>query len=123
MAHRNGTIFSQYFHLAAIPRRLEVGSKVKVGEVIGLLGDTGVKHSAPHLHFTISVKPSDEATERYIDPEPLIALWPLRIPVDETAAMLTAQAEPGVPHGAAAKHKKRRTIAAAPPAAEAAAAE
>ena len=124
VAHRNGTIFSQYFHLAAIPRRLEVGTKVKVGEVIGLLGDTGVKHSAPHLHFTISVKPSDESTERYIDPEPLIALWPLRIPVDESA-MLTAQAEPGVPHGAAARHKKRRAIAAAPaaPAVEAAATE
>jgi murein DD-endopeptidase MepM/ murein hydrolase activator NlpD len=120
LAHRNGTIFSQYFHLAAIPRRLEVGSRVRVGEVIGLLGDTGVKHSAPHLHFTISVKPSEDVTERYIDPEPLIALWPLRIPVDETVGMLTAQAAPGVPHGAAPRHKKRHTIAAAPQPAEAA---
>jgi hypothetical protein len=123
VAHRNGTIFSQYFHLAAIPRRVEVGTKVKVGEVIGLLGDTGVKHSAPHLHFTISVKPSEESPERYIDPEPLIALWPLRIPVNETEAMLTAQAEPGVPHGAAAKHKKHRTVAVAPAEVEGAAAE
>jgi hypothetical protein len=123
VAHRNGTIFSQYFHLAAIPRRLEPGVHVKVGEVIGLLGDTGVKRSAPHLHFTISVKPSSEASERYIDPEPLIALWPLRIPVDENFATLTAEAEPGVPHGAAGKHKtKSRTIAAVPTE-EAAAAE
>ena len=114
IAHKNGTIFTQYFHLAAIPRRLEVGSKVKVGEVIGLLGDTGVKHSVQHLHFTLSVKPSVEVPERYIDPEPLIALWPLRISVDENNGMLTAQAAPGVPHGAVAKHKKRHTIAAGP---------
>jgi murein DD-endopeptidase MepM/ murein hydrolase activator NlpD len=111
VAHRGGTIFTQYFHLAAIPRKLLVGTQVKVGEVIGLLGDTGVKHSDPHLHFTISVKPSDEVNERYIDPEPLIALWPLRIPIDENA-MLTAQAAPGVPHGAASRHKKERKIAA-----------
>jgi murein DD-endopeptidase MepM/ murein hydrolase activator NlpD len=114
LAHRNGTIFTQYFHLAAIPRRLEVGTRVKVGEVIGLLGDTGVKHSAQHLHFTMSVRPSEEIAERYIDPEPLIALWPLRIPVGETAGMLTAQAAPGVPLGAAAKHRKHHTVAAAP---------
>jgi murein DD-endopeptidase MepM/ murein hydrolase activator NlpD len=116
LAHKNGTIFSQYFHLAAIPRRLEPGTRVRVGEVIGLLGDTGVKRSAPHLHFTISVKPSNEVNEKYIDPEPLIALWPLRIPVDEELSMLTAQAEPGLPHGAVAKKRrpKVRTIAAAP---------
>jgi hypothetical protein len=113
IAHRGGTIFTQYFHLAAIPRKLLVGTQVKVGEVIGLLGDTGVKRSEPHLHFTISVKPSDEVNERYIDPEPLIALWPLRISIDENASMLTAQAAPGVPHGAASRrHKKDRQVAA-----------
>jgi hypothetical protein len=116
VAHRGGTIFTQYFHLAAIPRKLVVGSQVKVGEVIGLLGDTGVKHSAPHLHFTISVKPSEEVNERYIDPEPLIALWPLRIFIDENASMLTAQAAPGVPHGAASRHRKKdRQVAAVQP--------
>ncbi|HZS38374.1 MAG TPA: M23 family metallopeptidase [Polyangia bacterium] len=125
LAHRDGTIFSQYFHLAAVPRRLEPGVRVRVGEVIGLLGDTGVKHSAPHLHFTISVKPSAEYAEKYIDPEPLIALWPLRIPVGESAGMLTAQAAPGVPHGAAAKHHhpSHRTAAALEPPPEAAATE
>jgi murein DD-endopeptidase MepM/ murein hydrolase activator NlpD len=113
LAHRDGTIFTQYFHLAAVPRRLEPGTHVRVGEVIGLLGDTGVKHSDPHLHFTISVR-TTPLPERYIDPEPLIALWPLRIPLDENAAMLTAQAAPGVPHGAAPRRHKK-VAAAAPP--------
>ena len=107
IAHRDGTIFTQYFHLAAIPKRLEPGIKVKVGEVIGLLGDTGVKHSTAHLHFTVSVKPSKELPEQYIDPEPLIALWPLRLPVaNGTAGMVTASAAPGVPLGAHRRPKR-----------------
>jgi murein DD-endopeptidase MepM/ murein hydrolase activator NlpD len=106
LAHREGTIFTQYFHLAAIPRRIEPGAHVKVGEVIGLLGDTGVRHSAAHLHFTLSVRPAVSVPEKYIDPEPLIALWPLRIAIPESNALLTAQAAPGVPLGAA--HRRRR---------------
>src|SRR5262249_40292949 len=57
IAHRNGTVFTQYFHLAAIPRWMVVGKPIKAGDVVGLLGDSGVKQSAPHLHFTVSVKP------------------------------------------------------------------
>lgn len=111
IAHRDGTILSQYFHLAAIPRRLEPGVHVKVGEVIGLVGDTGVKHSATHLHFTLSVRPSPNATERFMDPEPLIALWPLRIAVDDINGAITAHAAPGVPLGAAPRrHKKHASI-------------
>jgi murein DD-endopeptidase MepM/ murein hydrolase activator NlpD len=110
LAHRDGTIFTQYFHLAAIPRRLDVGTRVKVGDVIGLLGDTGVKHSEAHLHFALSVRPAPGVPERYIDPEPLIALWPLRIPVGESSSMLTAQAAPGVPLGAASKHHRRAPV-------------
>jgi hypothetical protein len=106
LAHRDGTIFTQYFHLAAIPRRLVPGTTVRVGEVIGLLGDTGVKHSAAHLHFAISVHPSATMPERYIDPEPLIALWPLRIPIEASSGMI-AQAAPGVPHGANRGHRVR----------------
>jgi murein DD-endopeptidase MepM/ murein hydrolase activator NlpD len=82
LSHRDGTVFTQYFHLAAIPRDLTRGAHVKSGDVIGLLGDTGVKQSEPHLHFAISVRPWKEGPERYIDPEPLIALWAVRVPVD-----------------------------------------
>jgi murein DD-endopeptidase MepM/ murein hydrolase activator NlpD len=127
LAHRDGTIFTQYFHLAAIPRWIQTGTHVKVGDVIGLLGDTGVKRSGPHLHFTVSVKPSKEFVEEYIDPEPLIALWPLRLPVspNSTVAAVTAQAAPGLVRGASTKHKHKKSAPAADsaPAEDAAASE
>jgi murein DD-endopeptidase MepM/ murein hydrolase activator NlpD len=102
LSHQNGTVFTQYFHLAAIPRGLERGMLVKAGDVIGLVGDTGVKESAPHLHFTISVRPSKEWPEKYMDPEPLIALWPLRVPIDGSErGLVTTLARPGLPLGSA----------------------
>jgi murein DD-endopeptidase MepM/ murein hydrolase activator NlpD len=109
IAHRDGTVFSQYFHLAAIPRRIHPGLAVKAGEVIGLVGESGVKHSTAHLHFTLSVKPASNMKEQYIDPEALIAIWPLRLPVTATAGVLVASAAPGVPRGAASRsYAKRR---------------
>lgn len=102
LSHRDGTLFTQYFHLAAIPRGLERGRPVKGGQVIGLLGDTGVKQSEPHLHFTVSVRPAKDWPEKYIDPEPLIALWPLRVPIDGSeVGLVTIAGEPGVPLGSA----------------------
>jgi murein DD-endopeptidase MepM/ murein hydrolase activator NlpD len=102
LSHRDGTVFTQYFHLAAIPTGLERGVHVKGGDVIGLLGDTGVKESAPHLHFAISVRPWKDGPERYMDPEPLIALWPVRVPVDGSeAGLVTTLARPGLPLGSA----------------------
>lgn len=97
LAHRDGTVFTQYFHLAAIPRWMEPGRTVRAGEVIGLVGDTGVKSSGPHLHFTLSIKPGPEEPERYIDPEPLIALWPLR----GEGGTLSVGDAPGAVRGAA----------------------
>jgi murein DD-endopeptidase MepM/ murein hydrolase activator NlpD len=116
LSHHGGTVFSQYFHLAAIPRGLEAGAEVKAGDVVGLLGDTGVKESAPHLHFTVSVRPQKGWPERYLDPEPLIALWPLRIPLHGTeVGLVTTVAKPGLPLGSAplrashlAKIKRKR---------------
>jgi murein DD-endopeptidase MepM/ murein hydrolase activator NlpD len=102
LAHRNGTVFTQYFHLAAIPRWVQVGVPVKAGDVIGLLGDTGVKESTAHLHFTVSVRPSNDWAEQYVDPEPLVALWPLRIPCEGSAIGLVSTAgKVGVPLGGA----------------------
>jgi murein DD-endopeptidase MepM/ murein hydrolase activator NlpD len=113
VSHRNGTVFTQYFHLAAIPRDLERGRPVKGGEVLGLLGDSGVKESAPHLHFTISIRPSKDGPEKYVDPEPLISLWALRVPLDGSEiGLVTTEAEVGVPLGSLplrAGHK--RTLA------------
>jgi len=111
IAHRDGTLFSWYFHLAAIPRSIRPGVKVAAGTVVGLLGDTGVKHSAPHLHFSLSVKTSKHQRERYLDPEPLIALWPLWLPNENRVGGTISNAEePGLPvraSGGSRKSKKR----------------
>jgi hypothetical protein len=96
LAHRGGSLYSWYFHLAAVPRWIKPGVRIAVGQVIGLLGDTGVQRSGPHLHFAMTVKPPGGARERYIDPEPLIAIWPLWIEEDGKGHMSTA-APPGVP--------------------------
>jgi murein DD-endopeptidase MepM/ murein hydrolase activator NlpD len=113
LSHRNGTLFTQYFHLAAIPRGLERGRVVRGGQVIGLLGDSGVKESGPHLHFTISIRPFKDGPEKYIDPEPLIALWPLRVPLDGSeVGLVTTLADPGIPLGSALLkpgHKRKPT--------------
>ncbi len=102
LAHRGGTVFTQYFHLAAVPRWVQPGVPVKAGEVIGLLGDTGVKESTAHLHFTVSVRPARDWPEQYIDPEPLVALWPLRIPLaGSPVALVSTAGNPGVPLGGA----------------------
>jgi murein DD-endopeptidase MepM/ murein hydrolase activator NlpD len=102
VAHRNGTVFTQYFHLAAVPRWVQLGTPVKAGDVIGLLGDTGVRESAAHLHFTVSVRPAKNWPEQYIDPEPLIALWPLRIPLaGSPVGLVSTGGTPGVPLGGA----------------------
>jgi murein DD-endopeptidase MepM/ murein hydrolase activator NlpD len=102
IAHRDGTLFSWYFHLAAVPRAIQRGVKVTAGQVIGLIGDTGVKQPAPHLHFSLSVKPSKSARERFLDPEPLIAIWPLWIP--DTSRPST-KPEPGMPVRAHSRRK------------------
>jgi murein DD-endopeptidase MepM/ murein hydrolase activator NlpD len=108
LSHRDGTIFTMYFHLAAIPRALERGMRVKGGDVIGLVGDTGVKESPPHLHFSISVRLWKNGPERYMDPEPLIALWPLRVPLDGSeAGLVSTVAAPGMPLGSALKHGRK----------------
>ena len=99
IAHHDGTLYSWYFHLAAVPRWVQPGVPVKRGQVIGLLGDTGVFHSSPHLHFQLTVKPTKNAQERYLDPEPLIAIWPLWIPSNDNASVgqLMTDVAPGVP--------------------------
>lgn len=115
VAHRDGTVFSQYMHLAAVPRWIRPGAKIRAGDVVGLVGDTGVRDSFAHLHFSLSVlpHPGPGAKEIFMDPEPLIALWPLKIPRWGGAA--DAAFAPGVPRGAAGgggrgghSHKKKK---------------
>lgn len=90
LAHFGGMVFTQYFHLAAIPRSVARGAPVKAGDVIGLLGDTGIKDARRHLHFTLSILPSSAFAEVYWDPTPLMAEWPLRVPTHGTVAGLAS---------------------------------
>jgi hypothetical protein len=69
------------------------------------------------------VRPGPDLAERFVDPEPLIALWPLKLPSHETGGpWLSTQAAPGVVRGAAPKRHKsersrRESVTPAPPAA------
>jgi murein DD-endopeptidase MepM/ murein hydrolase activator NlpD len=109
IAHRDGNIFSQYFHLGPIPRTLQPGTVVKAGDVIGYVGMTGVKRSGPHLHFTMAIQEKPgiaSGLTRYVDPEPLVALWPVRLPAaaEGEAARLSAGVPVGVARGFTERH-------------------
>jgi murein DD-endopeptidase MepM/ murein hydrolase activator NlpD len=99
LTHRNGTIATQYFHLSQIPSRIAAGVTVRAGDVIGYVGLTGVKHSEPHLHFTIEVQDPSGMDGRYLDPEPLVALWPLRISPKGSELRVSATSAPGLARG------------------------
>ena len=90
LAHFGGMVFTQYFHLAAIPRGLVRGAHVKAGDVIGLVGDTGNEDGARGTCTSRSRSgPSTELSEVYWDPTPLMAGWPLRLPPHGTVAGLS----------------------------------
>jgi len=86
VAHFGGMVFTQYFHLAAVPRGIRRGARVVAGQVIGLVGDTGIESERRHLHFTLSIRPSKEFSEVYWDPTPFMTRWPLRLPPQGTVA-------------------------------------
>ena len=106
IGHRDGALVTYYFHLAAIPRRLAPGVVVETGEIIGIVGESGVEQSGPHLHFGVSVRPDPESKrEVFVDPEPLVALWPLKLPMVNGVAQVSVV--PGVPRGASGTRKLR----------------
>jgi len=106
VAHLGGMAFTQYFHLAAVPRGLGRGAHVHAGDVIGLLGDTGADGAPRHLCFTLSVRPSSDFPEVYWDPQPLMAAWPLRVPSRGTVAGFAAPPAPTVARAARAELKR-----------------
>jgi murein DD-endopeptidase MepM/ murein hydrolase activator NlpD len=116
LAHREGTVFTWYFHLAAVPRWINAGTPVEAGDLIGLIGDTGIKSSAAHLHFAISVKPAPGAQERYLDPESLIAIWPLWIPGENGSGIprVSVHGAPGLPMRTRRPRKARKPAPALP---------
>jgi hypothetical protein len=105
LSHFSGMVFTQYFHLAATPRLLRRGSRVKAGDVIGLLGDTGTDGAPRHLHFALSIRPVTYLPEVYWDPTPWMAKWPLRSPTNGTVAGLVPSREPD---GASSRFARKR---------------
>jgi murein DD-endopeptidase MepM/ murein hydrolase activator NlpD len=60
-----------YAHLDRISSRLRVGQKVKAGEFIGTMGNTGDAITTPdHLHFGIEL-PDGE----WLNPYPFLKVW------------------------------------------------
>ena len=88
LSHFGGMVFTEYFHLAATPRGISRGAHVKAGELIGLLGDTGIGDGPRHLCFALSVRPSPDFPEVFWDPSPWMGRWPMRVPPNGTVAGL-----------------------------------
>jgi murein DD-endopeptidase MepM/ murein hydrolase activator NlpD len=96
--HRGGTVVTSYMHLDQVRPDLKPGIPVKAGDVVGTIGETGVQHSGPHLHFAVSVRSDGDGPELFIDPEPLLHLWPVRSPPPKKISR-TAQAAAERPKG------------------------
>ena len=62
--HGDG-IYTRYLHMKKGSRKVKVGDKVKKGQILGYMGDTG-RVTGAHLHFDISINGS------YVDPEPYL---------------------------------------------------
>lgn len=59
-----GGLYAFYAHLQPGSLRVKVGDKVRRGQVVGLVGNTG-NSTEPHLHFHISNAPEPLAAEGY----------------------------------------------------------
>jgi murein DD-endopeptidase MepM/ murein hydrolase activator NlpD len=70
LAHDDG-MSTWYMHLDRVRPDLKPGDRVAAGEVVALLGRTGVKDSPTHLHFAITI---DEGDGRllHVDPQPYL---------------------------------------------------
>jgi murein DD-endopeptidase MepM/ murein hydrolase activator NlpD len=58
--HVNGYT-TGYGHLARIARGLAPGTRVKLGQVIGYVGSTGLS-TGPHIHYEVKIN------DRFVDP-------------------------------------------------------
>lgn len=63
-------VYTSYMHLDRIADGLRVGDEVEPGTVLGTVGRTGVKESAPHLHFSLEVP--IEGRLKHVDPVPFL---------------------------------------------------
>lgn len=58
--HANGYV-TTYSHMSSFARNIQAGTRVRQGNVIGYLGNTGLS-TGPHLHYEVIVN------DRYVDP-------------------------------------------------------
>jgi murein DD-endopeptidase MepM/ murein hydrolase activator NlpD len=63
--YHNGQFISVYKHLQTVAKK--AGERVKVGEVIGRVGNTGTHTTGPHLHFELIFE------GRYVNPTDFIS--------------------------------------------------
>lgn len=82
MDRNHPQIFRYYAHMSRFAEGLETGQRVKKGEVIGYVGDSGYGPEGttgkfpPHLHFGIYVRENLWTWEREaINPYPLLKVW------------------------------------------------
>lgn len=94
IAHGNGVI-TLYAHLSGFASGLESNQRVKQGETIGYVGNTGAS-TAPHLHYEYHVNGT------YTDPSTIAAAAATSIPEQyladfqsKSAALLASLGEPG----------------------------
>ena len=73
--HHGGAMASTYLQLDGIREDLRPGIPVKLGEPIGTVAASGPH---PHLRFAVSIRDLTTGEERFINPEPLLTLWPAR---------------------------------------------
>ncbi|WP_428263794.1 M23 family metallopeptidase [Haliangium sp.] len=75
-------VYTSYMHLDDIADGLAVGDEIDAGDVVGTLGRTGIKHSAPHLHFSLEVPRGSRLL--HVDPIPFLSDAE-RMPADDDA--------------------------------------
>ncbi len=59
-----------YMHMDELRPGLEVGQRIRAGDSLGTMGDTGLAHG-PHLHFALTQERAGRTW--YVDPEPILA--------------------------------------------------
>lgn len=72
--HAHGKLETRYLHLHEIREDLKPGLKVKAGEWIGSVGNTGTSSKGEHLHFEIYDRSMPDRP-KYLDPKPYLELW------------------------------------------------
>jgi len=63
--YHNGQFISIYKHLQSLTKK--AGERIKVGEILGIVGNTGTHSTGPHLHFELILE------GRYVNPSDFIS--------------------------------------------------